>query len=115
MLDEMAIERREEMPALERLREKLKGRDFELVTVNFGESSGTVTRFLSKLNVSVPVLLDPTKEAADAWKVKGLPMTFLVDAEGTARYWSFGEQDWNEGESFRVVEALVGEARRAPR
>src|SRR5204862_3776572 len=45
---------REEMPALERLREKLKGRAFELVTVNFGESAGTVNRFLEKIKVSVP-------------------------------------------------------------
>ena len=104
---------REEMPALERLREKLKGRSFELVTVNFGESNATVSRFLAKLNVSLPVLLDPTKDAADAWKVKGLPMTFLVDAGGNTRYWSFGEQDWSRGEPYRLVESLVGEALRA--
>jgi len=106
---------RDEMPALERLREKLKGRSFELVTVNFGEGDGTVNRFLEKIKVSVPVLLDPTKDAAEAWKVKGLPMTFLVDASGTTRYWSFGEQDWSEGEPFKLVESLVGEAARAQR
>jgi len=106
---------REEMPALERLREKLKGRSFELVTVNFGESGGTVNRFLEKIKVSLPVLLDPMKDAADAWKVRGLPMTFLVDATGTTRYWSFGEQDWSEGEPFKLVESLVGEAARAQR
>jgi thiol-disulfide isomerase/thioredoxin len=106
---------REEMPALQRLREKMKGRSFELVTVNFGESSGSVTRFLQALNVSLPVLLDPTKDAAEAWKVKGLPMTFLVDARGATRYWAFGEQDWSEGEPFKLVESLVGEAARAQR
>jgi|SRR5688572_5766107 len=106
---------RDEMPALERLREKLKGRSFELVTVNFGESNATVSRFLTKLNVSVPVLLDPVKDAADAWKVRGLPMTFIVDAGGTTRYWSFGEQDWSQGEPFRLVESLVREAPRAQR
>ena len=106
---------REEMPALQRLREKMKGRSFELVTVNFGESNGTVTRFLEKINVSLPVLLDPTKDAAEAWKVKGLPMTFLVDARGATRYWTFGEHDWSAGEPFRLVEALVGEAARAQR
>ena len=106
---------RDEMPALERLRGKLKGRPFELVTVNFGESSANVSRFLAKLNVSVPVLLDPVKDAAEAWKVRGLPMTFLVDASGTTRYWSFGEQDWSQGEPFRLVESLVGEASRAQR
>ena len=106
---------RDEMPALARLREKLKGRPFELVTVNFGESNATVSRFLARLNVSLPVLLDPAKEAADAWKVRGLPMTFLVDAQGIARFWSFGEQDWAEGEALKVVEGLLAEAPRAQR
>jgi thiol-disulfide isomerase/thioredoxin len=106
---------RDEMPALERLRVKLKDRSFEVVTVNFGESSGTVSRFLSKLGLSMPVLLDPWKEAAEAWKVRGLPMTFVVDASGNTRYWSFGEHDWSEGEPFKLVEGLVGEAARAQR
>jgi thiol-disulfide isomerase/thioredoxin len=106
---------REEMPALERLREKLGDSGLEVVTVNFGESDGAVTRFLAKLKISVPVLLDPHKEAADAWKVRGLPMTFLVDADGKARYWSFGEQDWNQGEPLRIVEGLMSEAKRAGR
>jgi peroxiredoxin len=74
-----------------------------------------VERFLQKINVSLPVLLDPWKNAADAWKVKGLPMTFLVDAGGNLRYWSFGEQDWSEGDAFKVVENLVKEAPRAQR
>ena len=82
---------------------------------NFGESNATVSRFLSKLNVSVPVLLDPAKDAAEAWKVRGLPMTFIVDASGTTRYWSFGEQDWSQGDPFRLVESLVREAPRAQR
>jgi thiol-disulfide isomerase/thioredoxin len=106
---------REEMPALERLRDKLKGRGFELVTVNYGESSGAVSRFLDRLKVSLPVLLDTHKETAISWRVKGLPTTFLVDAQGKARYWSFGEQDWTQGEPFRLVEALLAEAQGAQR
>jgi thiol-disulfide isomerase/thioredoxin len=104
---------RDEMPALERLRDKLKGRGFELVTVNYGESSGAVAKFLGRINVSVPVLLDTHKEAAISWRVNGLPTTFLVDAQGKARYWSFGEQDWTQGEPYRIVETLVTEAQRA--
>ena len=106
---------RDEMPALERLREKMKGQPFELVTVNFGESGTTVARFLTKLNLTLPVLLDPAKDAAEAWKVRGLPMTFLVDAAGNTRYWSFGEQDWSEGAPLKLVQGLVAEAPRAKR
>ena len=106
---------RDEMPALERLRARLKGRPFELLTVNYGESNARAADFIAKLQLSVPVLLDPEKRAAEAWKVKGLPMTFLVDAAGTVRYWTFGERDWSEGEAFGTVERLVVEASRARR
>jgi thiol-disulfide isomerase/thioredoxin len=104
---------RDEMPSLARLQQKLKGRPFEVLAVNFGESSDKVSDFVRKEGWSVPVLLDPDKQTAAAWGAKGLPMTFLVDAKGRVRYFAFGERDWSEGESLRVVEKLVAEAPRA--
>ena len=106
---------RDEMPSLERLRGKLRGRPFDVLTVNYGEGPAKINAFLAKQKISLPVLLDPEKEAAAEWKAGGLPMTFLVDAEGRVRYSAFGECDWSEGEPFRVVENLVAEAPRARR
>jgi thiol-disulfide isomerase/thioredoxin len=104
---------REEMQSFERLREKLKGKPFEVLTVNYGEGAAKIGEFMRKHKLSLPVLLDPDKEAAAAWKAGGLPMTFLVDAKGAVRYSAFGECDWSEGEPLRVVEGLVAEAPRA--
>lgn len=101
---------RDEMPAIARLREHLKGQPFEVLTVNFGESGAKVRAFLDRERLDVPVLLDPDKDAAGRWNAKGLPMTFLVDARGRVRYWVFGERDWSEGEALRHVERLVAEA-----
>jgi thiol-disulfide isomerase/thioredoxin len=100
----------DEMPSIERLRKKMKGRPFEVLAVNYGESADRVSAFIAKMKLSMPVLLDPYKNSVDAWKVRGLPMTFLVDAAGRVRYWSFGESDWSEGEALRVVEKMVSEA-----
>lgn len=100
----------EEMPSLERLRVKMKGRPFEVLAVNYGESSERVARFVAKMKLTMPVLLDPYKNSVDAWKVRGLPMTFIVDAKGQVRYWSFGERDWSQGEALRLVQRLVSEA-----
>jgi cytochrome c biogenesis protein CcmG/thiol:disulfide interchange protein DsbE len=106
---------RDEMPAIERLRVKMKGKPFEVLGVNYGESEERVSAFVAKLNLSMPILLDPYKHSVEAWKVRGLPMTFLVDAGGKVRYWSFGERDWSEGEGLALVEKMVGEAPRARR
>ena len=100
----------DEMPSLERLRAKMKGRPFEALAVNYGESSERVARFVAKMKLTMPVLLDPYKNSVEAWKVRGLPMTFIVDAKGEVRYWSFGERDWSRGEALQLVERLVSEA-----
>jgi thiol-disulfide isomerase/thioredoxin len=101
---------RDELPALLRLKEKLAGKPFELVTVNFGEHPEKIARFLQRQQLTMPVLLDKEKEVAKDWKVGGLPMTYVVDAKGRARYSVFGERDWSEGDSLKLVEKLIGEA-----
>lgn len=100
----------DEMPSLQRLREKMQGRPFEVLAVNYGESSERVSRFVAKMKLTMPVLLDPYKNSVEAWKVRGLPMTFIVDAKGEVRYWSFGERDWSRGEALQLVERLLSEA-----
>jgi thiol-disulfide isomerase/thioredoxin len=104
---------RAEMPSFERLRAKLHGRPFEVLTVNFGENPERIREFLERQRIDLPVLLDRDKEAAAAWHAGGLPMTFLVDARGRVRYSAFGESDWSAGKPLRIVEALVDEAAHA--
>jgi thiol-disulfide isomerase/thioredoxin len=106
---------RDEMPSLQRLREKLAGKPFDVLTVNFGESPERIAEFIGREGLSLRVLLDTQKEAAKDWGVGGLPMTFLVDASGRVRYSVFGERDWSEGTSLALVEKLVAEAPRARR
>lgn len=104
---------REEMPSFERLRAKLEGKPFEVLTVNYGEGVPKIAEFMRRQNLSLTVLLDPDKEAAVAWRAGGLPITFLVDAQGNVRYSAFGECDWSVGEPLRVVQSLIAEVPRA--
>lgn len=104
-----------EMPSLQRLRERLRGKPLEVLAVNYAESPEKVKAFLRKSRIDLPVLLDPSKEAADAWNAKGLPMTFVVDRAGKVRFWIFGERDWNAGESLAAIEKLVAEPAHAGR
>jgi thiol-disulfide isomerase/thioredoxin len=100
---------REEMPSLARLKEKLAGRPFELLFVNYGESPVRVRQYLEREKLSLPILLDRGQDAATRWKAKGLPMSFLVDARGQVRYWAFGERDWGFGEGLAKIEELIAE------
>ena len=104
-----------EMPSIARLRGKLAAKPFDVLAVNYGESAAKIRGFLEKEKLDIPVLLDPDQKAADDWGAKGLPMTFLVDAGGRVRYWTFGERDWTDAASMRAVERLVSEAPHAGR
>jgi thiol-disulfide isomerase/thioredoxin len=106
---------KDELPSLQRLREKMAGKPVEVLTVNFGEMAERVRPFMQKEGLALPVLLDTQKDVGRDWKVGGLPMTFVIDAKGRARYSAFGELDWSAGEPFQRVENLVAEAPRARR
>ena len=106
---------REEMPSIGRLRERLAGKPFDVLLVNFGEGAPRIEEFLRRENVVLPVLRDADKATAAAWRAGGLPMTFLIDARGRVRYSVFGEKDWSRGEALTAVESLVAEAGNARR
>ena len=104
-----------EMPSIARLEDKLQGKPFAVLAVNYGESRAKVEKFLGKSGVKVHVLLDPDQKAADDWGAKGLPMSFLIDARGNVRTWVFGERDWSDAASMKRVGDLVSEAAGAGR
>jgi thiol-disulfide isomerase/thioredoxin len=103
----------EEMPSFERLRAKLEGKPFEVLVVNYGEGVPKIEAFMRKTKLSLTVLRDPDNEAGVAWGAGGLPMTFLIDAQGRVRYSAFGDRDWSVDEPLRVVQGLIAEIPRA--
>lgn len=106
---------RDEMPSLQRLRARMTGKPLEVLTVNYGEFPQRIEPFMKRENIELPVLLDTQKDAAREWNAGGLPITFLVDAKGSVRYWVYGERDWSQGEPLRLVESLVNEGGHARR
>jgi thiol-disulfide isomerase/thioredoxin len=98
---------RDEMPSIERLRQSLAGKPFEVLAVNIGEPLGRIERFLEKMPLGFPVLLDRDSGAAKAWKARVVPATFLVGPDSRIRYVHYGELDWSsEPVRKRVAELL---------
>ncbi len=95
----------EEMPSFERLAKRLSDEPFALLTVNFGEKPSRITPFLKKIGVDVPVLVDADMKVSRAWVKKGLPTTYIIDADQNIRYQVLGELAWDAPE----VEAKIRE------
>ena len=94
---------REEMPSMQRLQDRLAGKPFVILAVDFGEGEPRINDFLKKVPVRFPILLDRDGAVASAWKVRVLPISFVIDANQKLRYSVRGDLDW----SAPAVEATV--------
>jgi thiol-disulfide isomerase/thioredoxin len=98
---------RAEMPSMQKLREELAGRRFSILAVNYGESRARVADFVKRAAVGFPVLLDPDQETARAWRVRVLPVSFVVGADGSVKYRAVGEVDWTSPAIADAVRRLL--------
>ena len=105
---------RDEMPTMQRLRERMAGRPFTILTVNYGETPGRIEPFLRSVGVEFPVLLDRRQQAARAWRIRILPASFLIGPDGNVRYHVIGEIDWTAEEAVGAVHRLLALSEAGP-
>ena len=92
---------------MRRLQERLAGKPFTVLLVNHGEARVRVRDFVSREALALSVLLDPNQDASRAWRVRVLPSSFLVGADGRVRYMVIGEMDWASPESVEAIQTLL--------
>lgn len=97
-----------EMPAMDRLNRKMKGKPFRMIAVNVGESEAQVRKFAGERNFSFDIVLDPRGEISEAFNANRLPMTYLVDREGNIIRRAVGAREWDRPVVVRVLEHLIG-------
>jgi thiol-disulfide isomerase/thioredoxin len=102
---------RQEMPSIQRLRDRLAGKPFAVLAVNVDEPDARVRRFLKQTGLDLPILMDPDKVVTREWGVRVLPVTFIVGPDGRVRYRLVGDLDWNSETVMGVIAGLMGEAR----
>jgi thiol-disulfide isomerase/thioredoxin len=98
----------EEIPALNRLREHMKDRPFELISINYAEKPQQIREFLNMVKVDFPVLLDEDGSYSAKWNVLVYPATFVIAADGNIAYGVNGAIEWDSEEITGKLEALMG-------
>jgi thiol-disulfide isomerase/thioredoxin len=94
---------RDEMPSMQRLKEKMAGAPFALLAVNYAEGEARIAAFLQKVPVDFTLLLDRDAAVAKRWQARVLPYTVVIDPAQRIRYTVTGELDW----SAPAVEAVL--------
>lgn len=99
----------DELPALNDLKARYPHADIQWVALNYGDSLVTVREFMTRTEIELPVLLDLTTQFTAQLPLKGLPATFLADANGQVRYQLDGYADWTDPTLTRQLESLLPE------
>ena len=97
---------RKEIPAIQRLVEKMRDAPLAMAMVNTAEDEDTVFDFIGVLAPDIVPLLDRDGQVTEQWRPRGLPSTYLVDPRGVIRYQVIGGQAWDEAPYVDFLRAL---------
>jgi thiol-disulfide isomerase/thioredoxin len=100
---------RQEMPLLDEIYVKYRRAGLVLLSINIDEDVDEAAEMAKTLGVSYPVLLDTRNEVAKAYELGTLPLTVLIDREGTVRYVSEGFKPGYEKRYTEKLRELLNE------
>lgn len=105
-----------EMPTLEGLWREYGGHGLVVigVSVDRGAPRAVLEPYIRNHGLTFPILLDPDSRAAGAWRVTGIPATFVVRPGGEVVGMAAGAREWNSTEMRALIETLLPHRIRVP-
>ncbi len=100
---------RQEMPLLDDLYSRYQRVGFTLLGVNIDDDSRRAMKMIEELGVNFPVLFDDGKDVSKLYAVEAMPVTVLVDREGTVRHVHHGYKPGYEEKYLTEIRALLRE------
>ena len=85
-----------ELPAMEKVWERLKDKGVVILGINVGEDEDTIFTFTTDYPVTFPLLMDSDSSVTQTYPVIGLPTTYVINPQGKLVYKAIGTRDWNE-------------------
>ena len=88
---------RKEMPSMQRAWEKVRDQDVVILAVNWGDNLESIGKFTDSLPpMDFPLLVGGDEAMTQAWSVRGLPTTYVINPEGQMVYKLVGEAEWDK-------------------
>ena len=98
---------RDEMPSLQRLANRWRGRGLTVLTVAVADREQQAGDFLWDIAVILPLLHDPDQAIAKAWGVRTLPTTLVLDSRHRIVARGRGAIDWDARRIDNQLETLL--------
>jgi len=97
----------EEMPAMERLWRGHKDAGFVMLAVTVDANPKLVTPFIERHGFTFTVGLDTKMEVANAYGVRALPSSFVIDRDGRLAAVAVGPRSWDNAAAQSLIERLA--------
>ncbi len=89
--------------------------DFKIIAINLDESRTKANKFLQQIPANFEVAFDPQGTTAEAYKVKAMPSSYLIDKNGNVVHANLGFRSNDEDELEAKIRKLVRESTVAKR
>lgn len=97
----------EEIPSLNRLKQAMTGKEFQLISINYAESPQHIREFMHKVAVDFPVLVDPDGSLSAQWNVVAFPSTFVIGPDGGIKFGVNAAIHWDAPEVIQKIDQLL--------
>ena len=98
---------RKEMPSMNRLQEKLKGKAFKILAVDMAEETSEVEVFVKEVKPEFTILLDTDGTYIQQWRVFAAPANFIIGKDGEIKYTLYGGVEWDSEEIIKSITKLM--------
>ncbi len=95
-----------EMPSMEKLVQRMSGKPFRLLAVSVDEEWAPVRKFFAK-GSPLEVLLDKERTVPKLYGTDKFPESFLIDKDGTIRYYIVSNRDWATDDVESCIEGML--------
>ena len=101
---------RKEMPALDRLKADLGGKDFDVVAISIDRGGFDKPReFLQEIKVAnLKLYNEPSGRLGPKLKAFGMPTTLLIDRNGKELGRLVGPAEWDSEDAVALIKAAIG-------
>ena len=94
-------------PWMNRIKQSYADQGFEILAVNLDKDKELADEFLSKMNVNFLVAFDEEGKSAAAYKLKGMPSSYLIGRDGRVYASHIGFRDKDKDQLEQAIRKLL--------
>lgn len=91
------------------MHQRYKDLGFQVVAISLDNKRGVIDQFLKTMDTSFTIAHDPSGDSANAFKVKGMPSSYLIDRQGNIHKTHMGFNDRDKAKLESEIKNLLAE------